>query len=175
MKPSIKQVLVTFDSRLGSTAEVAIFIGGVLSECDVIADVRPLSDVDDLTAYDRVIIGSAIRYDRWLPDAVAFTRAYQQALRKKPVALFFTCLTLANPTPDAVRKAAAYADQISNLVPWVQPLSVGRFAGVLKFAGTPWPMRLVLRTLSLATGVKEGDYRDWDAIRDWAQSQLVQN
>lgn len=175
MTKATKPVLVAYDTRLGSTAEVAHFIGEVLAEKGQLVDVKATKHVDNIDDYSLVVIGGAIRFDRWLPGAVDFTRAHRHSLRQVPVAFFFTCLTLASPTSDALKKAASYADQISDLVPEAQPLSVGRFAGVLRFAGVPWPLRLVLRVLSIATGIKEGDYRDWEAIRDWVQSQLVQD
>lgn len=167
MQNARPRILVAYASRLGSTAEVARFVGTVLSESGAEVTVRALADVDDLTAYESVVVGSAIRYDRWLPDAVAFVRENHEALRDVPVAMFFTCLTLAKPTPDALRKAAGYADRLRALAPDLQPVAIGGFAGVLAFARTPWPMRWVLRLLSVITGVPEGDHRDWEAIRDW--------
>ena len=91
------------------------------------------------------------------------------------VSFFFTCLTLAKPTPAARIKAEGYADNLRVLAPGVKPVSVGGFAGVLQFARTPWPARLALKVLSIATAVKEGDYRDWQAIRSWTRGQLEQS
>lgn len=166
-KPQAR-VLVAYASRLGSTAEVATFIGKVMSEGGAEVTVRDLAEVNDVAAYQRVVVGSAIRYDRWLPDAVAFVQENRKALKDVPVAYFFTCLTLARPTPGAIRKAEGYADRLRALAPDLQPVAIGGFAGVLEFARTPWPMRFLLRLLSMTTGVGEGDYRDWEAIRDWA-------
>ena len=165
-------MLVAYDSKLGSTAEVAKFIGSVLTEQGSEIDVKPLSEIDELDTYDSVIIGSAIRYDRWLPDATTFVKENATALSKVPVSFFFTCLTLAKPTPAAMLKAEGYADKLRSLAPEVKPVTVGGFAGVLQFARTPWPARFALKLLSIATGVKEGDYRDWEAIRSWTLSQL---
>lgn len=164
-------MLVAYDSKLGSTAEVAKFMGSVLSEQGASIAVKPLSEVDDLDAYDSVIIGSAIRYDRWLPNAKTFVIENKKTLSKVPVSFFFTCLTLAKPTPAALLKAEGYAEKLRSLAPEVKPVAVGGFAGVLQFVRTPWPARLALRMLSIATGVKEGDYRDWEAIRSWTLSQ----
>jgi menaquinone-dependent protoporphyrinogen oxidase len=50
------------------------------------------------------------------------------------------------------------------------PVSIGRFAGVLDFSKMSFLTRLIFKTVSTVTGVREGDYRDWDAIRSWAQS-----
>lgn len=171
IKPNT-DVLVAHDSKLGSTAEVAKFMGSVLSEHGVTTAVKPLSEVYDLETYDSVIIGSAIRYDRWLPDATAFVRENRTTLSNVRVSFFFTCLTLAKPTPAAMLKAEGYADKLRSLAPEVKPVTVGGFAGVHQFARARWPARLVLRVLSIATGVKEGDYRDWAAIRSWTLGQL---
>ena len=165
-------MLVAYDSKLGSTAEVAKFIGSVLTEQGSEIDVKPLSEVDELDTYDSVIIGSAIRYDRWLPDATAFVKKNRATLSNVPVSFFFTCLTLAKPTPAAMLKAEGYADKLRSIAPEVKPMAVVGFAGVLQFARTPWPARLALRMLSIATGVKEGDYRDWAAIRSWTLGQF---
>jgi menaquinone-dependent protoporphyrinogen oxidase len=175
MEHARTRTLVAYDSRLGSTAEVAQFIGSVLAEKGAEAEVRPLADVDDLEPFDRVMIGSAIRYDRWLPDATEFVTKHKATLSNLPVSFFFTCLTLANPTPAALRKAEGYAEGLRCLAPEVRPASVGGFAGVLQFSRTPWPARLVLRLLSITTGIKEGDYRDWNAIRTWTLSQVEQS
>ncbi|MCH2249425.1 MAG: hypothetical protein MK042_06465 [Cognatishimia sp.] len=172
MKNPNTKVLAAYDSKLGSTAEVAKFMGSVLSEQGPSIAVKPLLEVDDLEIYDSVIIGSAIRYDRWLPDATAFVKENRTTLSNVPVSFFFTCLTLAKPTPAAMLKAEGYADKLRSLAPEVKPMAVGVFAGVLQFARTPWPARFALKVLSIATGVKEGDYRDWEAIRSWTLSQL---
>ena len=172
MKNPNTKVLVTYDSKLGSTEEVAKFMGRVLSEQGASIAVKPLSEVVDVEAYDSVIIGGAIRYDRWLPGATAFVKENKTALSNVPVSFFFTCLTLAKPSPAAILKGEGYADKLRSLAPEVKPLAVGGFAGVLQFSRTPWPARLALRVLSVATGVKEGDYRDWEAIRSWALGQL---
>ena len=165
-------MLVAYDSKLGSTAEVAQFIGSVLTEQGAETEVKSLSTVDDLEAYDRVILGGAIHYDRWLPDATAFVKENKATLSSVPVSFFFTCLTLAKPTPAALLKAEGYADKLRSIAPEVTPTTIGGFAGVLQFARTPWPARFALRMLSIATGVKEGDYRDWTAIRSWTLGQL---
>ncbi|MEM8881463.1 MAG: flavodoxin domain-containing protein [Pseudomonadota bacterium] len=172
MEKSRTRTLVAYGSKLGSTAEVAKFIGSVLTEQGAEIEVKPVSGVDDLDVYDNVILGSAIRYDRWLPDATTFVKENKATLSNVPVSFFFTCITLAKPTPAALIKAEGYADKLRSLAPEVKPMAVGGFAGVLQFARTPWPARLALRMLSIATGVKQGDDRDWEAIRFWTLSQL---
>ena len=165
-----RRVLVTYESRLGSTAEVAACIGEALAEDGASVDIEPLERVADLEQYDRVVVGSAIQYDRWLPEAIEFVRANQQSLRRVPVAFFFTCLVLAKGTVKAEQKAQAYASRLVRLLPGAEPVDIGGFAGVLNTAKAPWPARWLLRGLSAITGVAEGDYRDWEAIQDWSRS-----
>ena len=168
MPQSTNSALVVYESRSGSTGEIAACVGDVLTKDNASLDVREISEIDDVSGYDRVVVGSAIRYDRWSPGAIKFVKANQQTLSKVPVAYFFTCLALAKPSPEAQRKAAVYAHQLWSLAPAVKPVSIGRFAGVLNFAKAPWPDKFVLRALSMATGIREGDYRDWQRIQAWA-------
>lgn len=105
-------------------------------------------------------------------DATTFVREDATALSNVSVSFFFTCLTLAKPSPAAVLKAEVYADKLRSLAPEVKLVAVGGFAGVLQIARTPWPTRFALRVLSIATSVKEDDYRNWEAIRSRTLNQL---
>lgn len=115
-----------------------------------------------------MILGSAIRYDRWLPEAVWFAEAHRAALSARPVHAFFTCLVLARRTPAAEEKSPAYAQRVAELLPGVTVQHVGRFAGALDSTREPWPERWLLRLVSAFTGVAEGDDRDASAVRAWA-------
>lgn len=161
---------MTYDGRLGSTGELATFMAQVLTEHGATVDVRPVRDAGTTDAYDLVVVGSAIRYDRWLPDAINFVREHKDSLRRQSVAYFFTCLTLATRSPKTEAKADAYAVQLRTISLDVQPISVGQFGGVLNFKTGPWHTRILLRLLSRLTGVRQGDYRDWEAVREWTQA-----
>ena len=66
------KILVTYASRLGSTAGVAEAIGKTLAENGAEVEVRRMEDVTDLTPYSAVVAGSAIRGKQWLPEAMQF-------------------------------------------------------------------------------------------------------
>ncbi len=167
MTERVKNVLVVYASRLGSTAETAAFIADQLANTGASVDVKSIDEVRTLNDFDLVIIGSAIRYDRWLPEAVEFVQSHQAALSKRKIAYFFTCLTLAEKTEATEKKAAFYAEKLQQWAPELRPISIGRFGGVLNSKKAPWMTRALLRLLSFATGLKEGDYRDWDQISEW--------
>ncbi len=165
------RVLVAHESRLGSTAEVAAFIGDILTKQGASVDVLRIADVGDVEQYDRVVVGSAIRYDRWLPEGAAFVEANREALSRMPVSMFFTCLALANGTAKGERKAAGYAAAIRRLLPETADVRVRGFAGVLNPSRGPLWVRMMLHVLSRVSGIAPGDYRDWAAIEEWTSER----
>ncbi len=163
------KILVTYASRLGSTAGVAEAIGKTLTDNGAEVDVRRMEDVTDLSPYSAVIAGSAIRGKQWLPEAMQFIQTHQAELRQKPFAAFLVCMTLAMKNGEKYRPQVA--DWLQPVRASVKPVSEGLFAGVLDIGKiASFSDRLKFR-ISVLFGVwKEGDHRDWNAIRAWAAS-----
>jgi len=163
------KILVTYASRLGSTAGVAEAIGKTLLDSGAEVEVRRMEDVTDLSPYSAVVAGSAIRGKQWLPEAMQFMQQHQAALRQRAFAAFLVCMTLAMKNGEKYRpNVATWLDPVSALV---RPVSKGLFAGVLNVGKIEsFSHRLKFR-LSVMFGVwQEGDHRDWNAIREWAAS-----
>jgi menaquinone-dependent protoporphyrinogen oxidase len=57
-------------------------------------------------------------------------------------------------------------NQMRARAPQVQPVDVGLFAGKMDFKALSLPLRLIVKAMKS----EEGDFRDWDAIREWATS-----
>jgi len=163
------KILVTYASRLGSTAGAAEAIGKTLRESGVEVDVLRMQDVTDLTPYRAVVAGSAIRDRQWLPEALQFVQTHQAALRQRPFAAFLVCMTLAMKNAEKYRPQVA--DWLQPVQVLVKPVSTGLFAGVLDIGKIEsFSSRLKFR-ISVLLGVwKAGDHRDWSAIRTWAAS-----
>jgi menaquinone-dependent protoporphyrinogen oxidase len=162
-----KKILVTYASRFGTTAGVAEAIGKTLSASGAQVDIIPMKDVQDLASYGAVVAGSAINGGEWLPEAMQFMRMNQNELRSKPFAAFLTCMTLSMKNGEQYRShVASWLEPVRRLV---RPVSEGLFAGGLNIDKIPsFSDRLKFR-LSVLFGVwKEGDHRDWSAIRSWA-------
>jgi menaquinone-dependent protoporphyrinogen oxidase len=163
------RVLVTYATRGGSTAGVAEAIAQVLAEDGWSVERQPMDEVKDVATYDAVVAGSAIHGKQWLPEAMAFLEANQAALRRRPCAIFLVCMTLA--MRDAEKHRPMVAEFHAPVRALVHPVSEAQFAGALDLSkiSSFWA-RFGFR-ISVWTGVwKEGDHRDWDAIRAWAHS-----
>ncbi len=163
------RILVTYASRAGSTAEVAKAIGKTLSENGAQVEVLAMNYVTDLSRYQAVVAGSAIRGAKWLPEAVQFMRAHQSTLRHIPFAMFTVCITLAMSNTEKYRSAVqAWVAPIRDLV---RPRSEGLFAGRLDFTRLPFNWDTLMLRLTVAFGIfPRGDHRDWNAIHSWAES-----
>ncbi len=162
------KILVTYASQGGATAGVAEAIGQTLSTNGAVVDVRPIKEVTDLSSYQAVVIGSAVHSGKWMPEAVALVEHNQTVLRRIPTAVFQVCMMLATDNEQYKRMVP---DWLAPLRAQLHPIAEGSFSGAL------WPNKypklsekLGLRIFLAAIHLKAGDYRNWDAIRTWAES-----
>lgn len=163
-----KNVLVTYASRSGTTQGVAEAIGKSLAEAGAKVEITPMREAKDLSSYDAVVAGSAIQGQKWLPEAMQFLRLRQADLSQRPVATFMVCITLSMANADQYREGLK--GWIAPVRDLVHPVSEGYFAGAMTSSRLPVsPNGLAMRLVLLSGLWKEGDHRDWAAIRAWAQ------
>jgi menaquinone-dependent protoporphyrinogen oxidase len=164
-----KRILVTYASRSGSTAEIAEAIRKTLNQNSTQVDLLPMQDVKDLSQYDAVVAGSAIRGSKWLPEAMDFIRSHQAALLKKPVATFTVCIMLAMSNSNQYRQTVA--GWVEPVRVQVRPVSEGLFAGRLDSTKLPLTFDTLKLQLVVALGIfPKTDRRDWNAIQTWAEN-----
>jgi len=158
------RVLVGYATRTGSTTGVAEAIGRTLGERGFDVDVRPLRERPSLDGYDACVLGSAINGAAWLPEAMSWLESNAVGLKKMPVAAF--CVHSMNGGDDAkqTRKRHAYLDKVRDVI---TPAAEGFFLGK---GPTAEDTSLIARWAFKAFGgTAEGDARDWDKIRVWAE------
>jgi menaquinone-dependent protoporphyrinogen oxidase len=162
-----KKILITYASKCGSTGEVANAIGKTLAQTGVRVDVLPVRKVTNLSGYQAVIVGSAIRMGKWLQEAADFVSENRATLQGVPTAYFTVCATLIEDTPDRRARAAGFIDPVRAVL---TPAVEGYFAGKVD----PNSLSFVENISLKAKGVPQGDFRDWDKISSWAQSTYAQ-
>jgi menaquinone-dependent protoporphyrinogen oxidase len=163
------RILITYASRSGITAEIAAAIGKTFFQNGIQAEILPMQEVKDLSQYQAVVAGSAIRNRAWLPEAMEFMKTHRSVLSQKPFATFTVCITLAMSNSEQYRKAVL--GWIQPMRAQVKPVSEGLFAGRLDFSRLPfnWDTLKLRAVVALGIFPKE-DRRDWNAIQAWSES-----
>lgn len=163
-----KKLLVTYASKYGSTGGIADAIGQALCSKGATADILLMKNVVDLSPYQGVIVGSPVYMGKWLPEAVDFVKQHVEALRPLPVAYFLACMTLREPTQENMATALAYLDPVLKTIPEIKPLGISAFAGALDYSKLSWLTKKIMKSKDSP----EGDFRDWMAIRAWAEASV---
>jgi menaquinone-dependent protoporphyrinogen oxidase len=158
-------VLVTAASQQGATYEIAEAIGRVLRERGFDSTVSRPEQVDDVTGYDAVVIGSAIYSGHWLEPANDFACRFAEALAQRPVWLFSS-----GPVGDArrklVQKMTADPLELPSVLAQTQARQHRILAGRLAGDHLGRASRL---SLLLFHGL-QGDWRDWAEIERYASA-----
>jgi menaquinone-dependent protoporphyrinogen IX oxidase len=130
-----------------------------------------IDDVEDISEYDGIIIGTSVRADRPLANVRDFFSRYRRFLEKKKTAFFVVCLS-ANC---AERREKVKTDYIQNFLttyPDIKPISIEAFGGKIDFDKLNPVMQSLMRRVLEKTGLPtQGsiDTRDWDFIESWAE------
>jgi menaquinone-dependent protoporphyrinogen oxidase len=162
------KLLIAYATAHGSTAEIAQFMGDIFAEKNFEITVASVDEVKSVEDYDAFVLGSAIHAGMWLTPLSRFLDRFEDTLMQKPVALFITCIRVLEP--DGREHALKYYVHQDTLDK-INALDVGVFAGKLQLDSIDLNERW---TLSLrydgqeVPGTLSDDFRDWDAIRQWA-------
>jgi len=155
-----QKILLAYGTMAGSTAEVAQAIAEELTQAGAQVDVAPVESVEDLSGYDAVVVGTAVRKFRILGKTKRFLKKHRNALSQVPVAYYLVCLVMREELPENIEKATQFAKP---MLETQEPVSLGLFGGCIRHEKMTDPSGRVLRFLP------EQDHRDWDKIRAWAR------
>jgi menaquinone-dependent protoporphyrinogen IX oxidase len=160
------RVLVTAASRHGATQEIAQALAAGLVQSPagravgLTAVALPVDQHPDPTRFTAVVLGSAVYVGRWLDPARTYAASSAAALRGRPVWLFSSGPIGEPPFPP---------DEPHDAAPLLQ-LTGAR--GHRVFPGRLEKAHLSVGERAMVTAMRApvGDFRDWDAVRAWADA-----
>ena len=162
MENTQKKVLVAYGSRAGSTAEIAGRVAEVLNKNGFAAEAVRAGDARDVASYNAVVLGSAVRAGKLMPEVLKFLDKNKAAVEARPFAAFVVCLTMKEQGEKSRAGAAAYLEPIRQKV---KPVSEGLFAGAYNPDKVDFVMRTIMNKMIKAP---PGDFRRWDEVEAWA-------
>jgi menaquinone-dependent protoporphyrinogen oxidase len=151
-----KPILVAYATKRDSTHEVADAIAARLRELGHEVNVWRAADIGMLRPYGAIVIGGALYAGHWHRDARRFLAKHRGELAERPVAVF--AMGPLKLEPGDVLGSRRQLDRALAKEPWLDPVSVAIFGGVIDPAKLRFPF----------THMEAADARDWDAIRSWA-------
>jgi menaquinone-dependent protoporphyrinogen oxidase len=164
-------VLVAYASAMGSTQEIAQHMADRMASTLDGVECRSVDEVENVSGYDAIVIGSAIHNQSWLPAAGQFFARHAPELAKRPVWAFNVGMADALPKPFRKKGAALQQARLAGVLPQDVALRGHRmFSGVYKAD----QMSSALRVLFRITGGRFGDFRDWTAIDAWTDEIAAQ-
>ena len=154
-------VLVVTATRHGSTAEVGSAIARTLADAGLTVSTLDAADDMPLPQSKALVLGSPLYMGKWLQPARRLAEQLGSDEHSRR-AWFFTVGPLGDPPKPA---DAAPEDELAELIR-IRAEDHKLFTGKLERS------RLKLRERLAVNAVKapDGDYRDWDEIRRWAES-----
>jgi menaquinone-dependent protoporphyrinogen oxidase len=152
------RILTTVASKHGATGEIGELIAGVLRDAGHEVESHAPETVASLEGWDAVVLGSAVYAGRWQQPARAFVDRHAPELAARPVYVFTS-----GPIGDPPSPSGEPAETIE-IAERLGARAHRSFAGRLDRSR----LGILERTVVRALKAPEGDFRDLDAIRAWA-------
>jgi len=156
-------ILIAYATKYGATAEIAEKIGQVLRQAGLSADVQPADHVADLTAYQAVVLGSAVYAGQWRGEAITFLETNEKQLAERPVWLFSSGPT-GTGDPAQLMKGWRFPEAQQPIADRIHPRDIAFFHGVLDMQKLSLPEKVIVKGIKAPVG----DFRDWETITAWA-------
>jgi menaquinone-dependent protoporphyrinogen oxidase len=159
------KILVAYATKYGATEGIARRIGQRLEESGFEVDLLPAGEINDLEQYPVVVLGSAVYAGQWLKEAAGFLTQNEAVLSQKRV-WFFSSGPTGEGDPVEAMKGWTFPENLRASADRVAPEDIAFLMGEINMDKLKLPEKLIIKALKAPTG----DYRDWDAIDEWASS-----
>ncbi len=159
------KVLVTYGTKYGATAQIAEKIGEVLKQAGLQADVVDTRKTPDPSAYNAVVIGSAVYIGMWRKEVNNFIKKYAGTLAQKPVWVFSSGPT-GQGNPVEMMQGWIIPKSIKAEIDNIKPRDITVFHGATNESKWNFLEKAAIKNVKAPLG----DFRDWNAITAWANS-----
>jgi len=194
----MKTILLVYDTTSGTTAEISAILCEELLKRDLMTEAKHVDDVDTLSYYDGIIVGSPIRLAECTPKIKKFVKKNADLLAGLPTAFYFSCLSVITLAEKPLPNISIYTDpafdmqprqrkeinffeylhtshfylkQFLKLVPNVEPVSIAFFKGRLDFGRINFIQRMIMTVaLRLSDEIQKGEFLSPSAARAWAET-----
>jgi menaquinone-dependent protoporphyrinogen oxidase len=150
------RVLIAYASKYGSVEEVARSIGDALHDRGASCAITAARDVEEVSGYDLVVLGTGLYMGRAHRDARQFVKRHHETLEHVPFAVF--AMGPLSSEPAEKEKVQPHLQRTLGRYPELEPLQVAIFGGVIDPGKLSFPF----------SHMPAGDHRDWNEIRDFA-------
>lgn len=166
------KVLVAYASRHGSTAGIAERVAEVLGNSGLTAELQDVEEVEEAEDFDAFVIGGAAYMFHWLRPATVFVKHNRVLLSRRPTWLFSSGplgTDLVDEEGHDVLEASR-PKEFTELEDLISPRGTMVFFGAWDPEEPPVGVgeRLMRMMPAAREALPTGDFRDWDAIEDWA-------
>lgn len=153
------RILVVTASKHHATEEIGDAVVEELRAAGHAAQRVGPEAVRSLDGVDAVVLGSAVYMTQWMESARAFASQFAAELKALPLYAFSVGLA------DVPRSDVQPPESAAAVLRGLDPAAVVAFKGRLATDALGLRERAVLRVAS----TPEGDYREWDKVRAFAQ------
>ena len=168
--PGVKKVLVTYDSKHGSTEDIAELIGNILQEKGFQVDVETAHMIDDISQYEAVVLGSPSYYNVFLPGTMQFLEKHKNLLAEKKVAVFAISTSVNQDTGQVNEHIRTIAMRELEKFPGIETIgTIGLLPGKY-FLKEVFPVEFI--ALKKFFG-EAGDLTNDSIVRDWTEAIAV--
>lgn len=157
------KILITYASKHGSTAEIAEKIHEIFTNHGLKCEIKSVEDVNDISAYETIVLGSAVYIGQWRKSTVKFLKKNEETLIKKKLWLFSTGPT-GKGDPVELLKGWKYPDALKDTIDKISPEEITVFHGALNEAKLNTFEKMTIKMVKAPMG----DYRDWEQVKLWA-------
>jgi len=167
----VEKILIAYSTTDQHTLKISSYIKENIEDNDSV-EIKPISEVDSLDNYNKIIVGASIRYGKHNKEVYEFIKNFQSTLEEKKSAFFSVNIVARKPEknrPDT----NPYLIKFLNEIDW-KPKNLAVFAGMLNYQKYSFFNRQMIRFIMWMTkGPTDPltviDYTNWDEVKKFSK------